>query len=526
MMVNADHGKFAARFRSVSKTFGDTVALSEVSLALPISTIHAFVGQNGAGKSTALGVIAGKHSPDTGTVEVFGHELTGKGPREALNAGVSAIYQELSIVPSMTAVDNAFLGHELLTSYGRPNNTAMRERFGEACEMLGINISPRVLARDLSVAQSQTLEIVRGIVSGSQLILFDEPTTSLSDEDRKHFFKVVALLGSRGISQLLVSHNLGEVLEHADAITTFRDGCIVDTRPSGDWSRQELIRAMAGPGNEGASEEAMSKRTTMSKRTSAGDKGSSGKPPALRASGVRVRPGAQPADLCVGPGEIVGIAGLMGSGRSSLLRTLAGAMPGSSGSLEVNGTRVSWPRSVTRASKAGVALLAEDRKKEGVLLQAEAQATLLLGGYGRLSTRGFLRRSVCRRAAVDAAERCQFDPDRLGSIAGNLSGGNQQKLLIGRWINAAPAVLLCDEPSRGVDVIARREIWRALHEMSAESRGLLVVSSEFEELLDNCHRVLVLVGGRIVAEYGDPAAIDLGQILQAIFDNSSSVGVA
>ncbi|MCL6442876.1 MAG: sugar ABC transporter ATP-binding protein [Alicyclobacillus sp.] len=497
----------AARCISVTKYFGGTPALRDVSVTIRKGCVHAFVGANGAGKSTCLGMFAGRHHPTSGLVEVLGRQLLGRGPREARRAGVAMVYQELSVVPGLTAVENAFLGQEVAKGLvGRVNMREMVNRFKQVCEMIGVEIAPYELMRNLSVASAQMVEIIRAVVGEAALLLFDEPTTSLSDKERNSFFRVMETLKARGVTQVLVSHNLEEVLAHADYITVFRDGQVVDERPSSQWSKQELISAMAGE---------------MQVRSASGFTNAprSVSPPVLIVEQLRVKPDACPISFHVQPGEIVGLAGLMGSGRSSILRAIAGANPAATGRIAVNGRWARWPQSVRKARELSIGYLPEDRKTQGLLLRAAARESILLGGYKSVAKWGFLSRLRMQSSAEEAAIRCHFDPVRLHDTVDTLSGGNQQKLMLARWVQSAPAVLLCDEPTRGVDVVARTEIWDSLHKLCDTGMAVVVVSSEFEELFENCHRILVVAQGEIIADLSSYSDFNDEYILQLIFDH-------
>lgn len=498
-----------ARCVDVVKRFGTTVettALWGVSLEVKRGTVHGLVGENGAGKSTCLSMFSGINAPTSGRVEVLGTELTGRGPLEAQHAGVALMAQEPNVVEQLSAVENAYLGQELKTRRGFVKRREMSQGFREATQLLGIEIPGDVIVSELSTGTARLVELIRVLVSRSQLILFDEPTTSLSDEERRQFYRMMGLLKERGVTQILVSHNLDEVIEHCDVVTVFRDGRVVAERPAHKWTKSVMVDAMVGKGEASPWQRESSLGAREMKTV-------------LRVEGFQVRANRVPVSLSVGVGEIVGLAGLMGSGRSALLRALAGANPGIAGEVTVGGVGRGWPRSVIDARRRGIGYLPEDRKNEGLLLRSAAMDSVLLGGYDRVSSMGYLNRARCKESATTAAVRCRFDPARLDSLAETLSGGTQQKLLLARWILIEPKVLLCDEPTRGVDIAARGEIWETLHTLCDEGMGLLVASSEFDELIDNCHRILVVDDGAVVDEVRPGNGFSTDRILQIIFDH-------
>jgi ABC-type sugar transport system ATPase subunit len=507
MTTDSSPHSLAARCIAVTKRFGDTVALRNISISVPSGQIHGLVGENGAGKSTCFGLMAGRYAPTSGTVEVLGRALSGRGPREAREAGVCAIYQELSFAPTMSATENAFLGQEASGRLGRLRRREMRARFAQLADEFRAAIDPDARMADLPLAAAQLVEIIRSLTSNARLIMYDEPTTSLSIQDRDRLYQVMRSLRSRGPTQLFVSHNLGEVLALCDAVTVFRDGRVVESRTAADWSKRELVTAMIGSAVKASRRPAQHHDPTATTR--------------LQVTHPVVRGRRWELSLAIEPGEVVGIAGLTGSGRSSLLRAIAGADPRASGSMSVDGKPVRWPTRVSRASRHGIGLIPEDRKSEGLLPHRPGIDSLLLGGYRTVAWRGLLSLRRNWLAAEAAAGKARLDPSRLSGPAGTLSGGNQQKVLVARWIHRAPGVLLCDEPTRGVDIAARAEIWETLYGMAAAGTALLVVSSDFDELTDHCHRIVIIAGRRVADEMRpNDENFTSERILRAIFEHT------
>lgn len=483
----------AVTLQSVSKSFGATQALAEVDFEVEQGTVHALIGENGAGKSTALGTIAGRVAIDHGSVEVCGRLLGDGDLRAARATGVSAIYQELTIIPHLDAVANVFLGAPLAHA-GVLSKREMRRRYEGLCEELQVDAIPAgVRAGDLSVAQQQMLEIMRSLVIDPKVILFDEPSASLAAEEREALYRAIAKLKSRGVTIIFVSHNFDEVEELADRITVFRNGRSIMTVRRGEASRGDLVRAMLG---EQRGENTLG-RVLVDAATGREAEGEA----SARAAVLEVRdltvPGVLDAiDLDVRPGEVLGIAGLVGSGRSTLLRALAGAEPAARGSLRLGGEEVPVPRSIRAARRLGIGLLPEDRKGQGLVPSMAAANNVALVNLSAVSRGGVVARSALVSRTSDALSRLNFPIGRLRERAERFSGGNQQKLLMARWIYDRPRVLLADEPTRGIDVGAKGELLEMLRKMAAENVAVIMVSSELEEVLSVSDRVLVISKGR------------------------------
>jgi rhamnose transport system ATP-binding protein len=508
------------------KTYGQTKALKGVSVSVAAGTVHALVGENGAGKSTALGIIAGRVAPTSGRVEVFGEELRYGHPRFSRRAGVVAIYQELTIVPALSVEANVFLA-EPLSRAGFLSEREMRARYVALCQRVGVRaVPPRTLARDLSVADQQIVEILRALVSDARIILFDEPTASLGGPEREALFRLMRKLRADGVTMILVSHNLDEVLEIADVITVFRDGSLVVTEDRLHFTKPTLVQAMIGQAGDtrlitemleelGDDIDVAAQAAAAAPRSARSSRGGT---PVLAASGITV-PGAI-SDLAieVHAGEVVGIGGLVGSGRTSLLRALAGLAPTSTGRMWVDGREVPWPHSVRRSLGYGIALVPEDRKTQGLVMPMSVMDNIALSDFGRTARAGFVSPRSVERATADVGAAFGLSKSRLGDWAWQLSGGNQQKLLLARWKHATPRILLADEPTRGIDVGAKAEILRSLEAMAAEGLGIVIVSSELEEVVAVADRVLVLSEGRQVGTLdGAGGRITPAEILNLAF---------
>lgn len=473
----------AIRLREVRKSFGAIQALQPVTLDVAAGVIHAFVGQNGAGKSTTLGILAGRIAASAGEIEILGARVELGEPRRARAAGVVAIYQELTIIPALSAVANVFLG-QTLHRRGLLAQSDMLRHYRELCARLGVTIPAGAEARSLSVADQQTIEIMRALRSDARILLFDEPTASLAPPERAALFRVMRDLRAEGHTLIYVSHNLDEVLDLSDAISVFRDGRLIETRLRPDWSKPSLVAAMLG---EELGDIYHRRPATRSAGT-----------PALRVADCAVPRAIEGIDLEVRAGEIVGIAGLVGSGRSTLLRSIAGLEPGATGRMEVGGAATAWPTTPRKARDLGVALVPEDRKHQGLVLGLPSSDNVILPNLGAVSRRGVINPRLVAERAARATRAFGFDPRRLGAPVGTLSGGNQQKVLLARWAYETPRVLLVDEPTRGIDVGAKSEILDSLRAFAEEGLAVVIVSSELEEICALADRVFVLSEGRLV----------------------------
>jgi ABC-type sugar transport system ATPase subunit len=470
----------------MSKTYPGVIALQGIDLDIAAGEIHGLVGENGAGKSTLLKILTGAHGPTSGIMEVFGEEVSFDTPLAARKCGITAVYQELTVIPAMTAAANVFLGQERRRGPVQDRGAEGR-RFHELSSLMGVQIDPDTRADELSIADQQTLEIMRGIESAARVLVLDEPTASLTLHEREALYGVMRNLSAHGVTLVLISHDLDEVVALSDTITVLRDGRLVASRPTAQWTKASLIAAMLG--------EELSMK--VSHRRKAGDE-------VLRAEGVQVPGILTDVSLSVRQGEILGLAGLVGSGRTELFRALAGLDPLASGALWVDGRRVRWPRSPQAARKLGIALAPEDRKSQGLVLGLPVYDNLNLTTLRVVASGGILVRSQETRRARGLADRVRLRPPDVRRLVRELSGGNQQKVVIGKWLDCSMRVLLVDEPTRGIDVGAKVEIFSLLDELASKGVAVVMVSSELEEVVENSDRVLALAGGGIIHEFDQP----------------------
>ncbi|WP_120634584.1 sugar ABC transporter ATP-binding protein [Ruegeria sp. EL01] len=488
--------RVAVRSKGLSKNFGQLEAISSVDLEITEGSIHALVGENGAGKSTFLSMISGRLHPTAGDLLIFGNQVHLASPREGRSAGIVGIYQELSIVPEMTALDNVFLG-EIPSFMGAVMSSEMAAKYGELAERLNVNIDPRSKAGRLSVADQQILEIMRAVQFDAKIILLDEPTAALAPAERKALFALMRDLRASGHTLVLVSHNLDEVLDIADAVTVFRNGRLISTQPKKSWTKRSLVKAMLGQNVD-----------DLYKRRAA-PMSLSSEPEVLRVSNLTVPGAVQDIELVLRRGEILGLGGLVGSGRTTVLRAIAGAERTAQGDMVLMGNKRQWPRTVREARRAGIGIVPEDRKLQGLFLHMKSGQNIVISDLSTCTTSGVLSVRKLKAAASKAGQKFRLDPKRLDHLVGTLSGGNQQKALLSRWWHHRPNILLIDEPTRGIDIGAKAEILASLREMASDGVAIIMVSSELEELVSIADRVSVVSQGQSVGEIdGDDLSVN------------------
>jgi len=477
----ARHDGVHLECRAIGKRFGGTTALADVSVTFRRGSVHALVGENGAGKSTLGKIIAGVLHPDEGRLVLRGTPVAFHSPRDALVNGIALVAQELALVPALSVARNVFLGAEPRRS-GFLLEGALAERFARLTETAGFDLPSDAPAGSLPIAAQQQVEILRALAREAELLILDEPTAALSRMEAERLHAIVRSLASAGTTVILISHFLREVLDLADTVTILRDGRLVRTSPAADESEASLISGMLGR---------TVGRTYPDKRPPP-----DGAPLVLKVREL-VASGVHGVSLDVRAGEIVGLAGLIGAGRTELVRAIYGAVPAASGTIELADAPAR--RSPSASIDAGVGFIPESRKDQGLLLDRPVRENVSLASIRTMSRFGFVRRSTETREVGRAIERSTV---RASSAqpARTLSGGNQQKLLFARALLVNPRLLIADEPTRGVDVGAKRAIYELLAELAADGVGVLLVSSEIEEILGLAHRVLVLRGGRVSAE--------------------------
>lgn len=495
--------------RAVSKRFGGVRALESVSIQVSAGSVHALVGENGAGKSTLGKIIGGVITPDSGEIVLLGRPVRFHSPREALAHRVATIAQELAIVPGLSAAENVYLGIEPRRR-GVVRRRELRRRYRELCDAVGFGVPDSAPAGSMRTADQQKVEILRALARDAELLVLDEPSAALGPAEVERLHEMIRSLRARGRTVVLVSHFLREVLEVADEVTVLRDGRVVRSGPAAGESEGSLVQAMLGRPLE----------QTFPPRVNP----SEGAPVVLSVRHLRA-PGVEDVSLELRAGEIVALSGLVGSGRTELAEAIVGLRRSVSGSVEVAGSRLGR-RSPRRLLSRGLAMIPESRKEQGLLLDRPVRENAVLSVLDELSRLSYVRRRAERRTATEALRRVDVRAANAGVAANALSGGNQQKLLFARVLLCEPEVLVADEPTRGVDVGARRAIYDLLTAFAAEGRGVLVISSDVEEVLGIASRILVMRSGRLVAELEGATATEQDVVAAALLDPEGLAGVA
>jgi ABC-type sugar transport system ATPase subunit len=475
----------AVRCRTVSRSFGHTKAVNDVDLDVHQGEIHALVGANGAGKSTLLGMLSGRIAPSGGELTVFGRTLAGGRPRESRAASIAIVYQELTIVPRLSACANVFLGEEAGRS-GVIDESRMHTDFRRLCELFEVEIDPDAFAGELTVATQQLLEIMRAVQRDTRLLLLDEPTAALSHRERDFLLNLMRRLKNDGVTIIFVSHNLDEVMSVSDTITVMRNARRIETSPVASWTKSRMVEAMTGE----APLQVERDRVTVKGEV------------VLEVSGLDLPGSLEGISLSVREGEVLGLAGLVGAGRTSILRSLAGLEPNSSGRLRMRGKERRWPRSPREALRSlDIALLPEDRKGQGLVLGMSIPDNVTMTSLGPVSRAGLVNNGSQLKQARKLMEPFRLNRPVGRYPVGQLSGGGQQKVVLAKYLNQDPSVMLVDEPTRGIDVGAKVDILHAVREFARSGKAVILTSSEIEEVLDVSDRVLVIAAGRIVGEF-------------------------
>jgi rhamnose transport system ATP-binding protein len=492
----------------LSKHFGGVRALADVSLAVERGTVHAIVGENGAGKSTLGRIVSGALTADGGRMLLDGAPTSFRSPREALEHGVAAIAQEPSLVPQLTVAENVFLGTEPRRR-GFIRRRALQRRYAELAARAGFDLPGHARADALRTAEQQKAEILRALSRDARIIVMDEPTAALSAPETAQLHEIVRSLAQRRTTILLISHFLREVLELADSVTVLRDGKVVRTSPTSEETEASLVEAMLGRPLT---------TTFPAKRLADAE--------AEIALSVRdlEAPGVAGVSFDVRAGEIVGLAGLVGAGRTELARAIFGADRIKAGAARL-GAGVPLGKSPRHSLHAGLAMIPESRREQGLIYGRSVIENITLTRLGELSRLGVVKRRSERRAAEHILAECALRGASASARVSALSGGNQQKVLFARTLLGEPKVLLADEPTRGVDVGAKRAIYELLVGLAEAGTAIVLVSSELEEILGLAHRVLVMRAGRLVAELEGEAMTE-SAILAAAFADRSSGGMA
>jgi ribose transport system ATP-binding protein len=467
------------------KVYPGTEALRGVSIGFAGGKVHALIGKNGAGKSTLVKILSGAVEPTSGQLLVDGQAVRLQGPKDAFHKGIATVYQEMSLVPELTVAENILLGRLPRRGPGKVlvDWAEVHRRSRAVLDRMNVRLDVEAKVAGLSVAQQQIVEIARAMSFSPAVLMLDEPTSALGYHEVEGLFGLVRQLAGQGVAVVYITHRLNELKEIADTVSVLRDGQLVGTIDAQQADAAKLVEMMFGQ--------------TVPKSRPADLKVAP--EPVLEVQNLSKQGELDDVSFTLHRGEVLGLAGMLGSGRTELLMSIFGAEPADSGRIVVGGREIARP-SPRRMKKAGIALAPENRKEHGLVLLLNTSDNMSLAGLDRLSTGGVMRKDRQRRMVRDFVERLQIAVADVGQSVASLSGGNQQKVVIGNWLNTTPQILLLDEPTRGIDVQAKQQVFQIIWDLSRSGISSLVVSSELEELLEVCHRILIMQKGRIVGE--------------------------
>lgn len=466
----------------ISKSFGNNRVLESIDLVLRSGEIHALMGENGAGKSTLMNILTGLFPATSGTIFIDGKETAFSNPQEAERFGISFIHQEMNTWPDMTVLENLFLGREIKTKLGLLDQTAMRTKAKEAFQRLGVTIPLNTIIGDLSVGQQQMIEIAKSLLSDVSLLIMDEPTAALTDRETESLFAIIRSLKAEGVGIVYISHRMEEIFQITDLVTVMRDGIVVDTKETAQTNPDELVKKMVGREIDDYYPE---KTATLGEVV-------------FEASNLTGK-AFQDVSFQVRSGEILGFSGLMGAGRTEVMRAIFGIDPLFAGEMKLNGESLQIQEPAQAIAK-GIGFLTEDRKEEGLILDFSLKDNMTLPSIKDFSPKGFFDEKTSTDFVQSLIERLRIKSGTPTMPVGNLSGGNQQKVVLAKWIGIAPKVLILDEPTRGVDVGAKREIYQLMNELAERGVPIVMVSSDLPEVLGVSDRILVMHEGKISGE--------------------------
>jgi inositol transport system ATP-binding protein len=477
----AANSEFLLQVEGVRKEFPGVVALDDVAFRLKPGTVHALMGENGAGKSTLMKIIAGIYRPDSGSFHLRGKEVQLASPLDALENGIAMIHQELNLMPFMTVAENIWIRREPKTAIGFVDHAELHRKTASLFKRLNISIDPEIEVRDLSVANRQMVEIAKAVSYESDVLIMDEPTSALTEKEVTHLFEIIRGLKSQGKRIVYITHKMNELFEIADEVSVFRDGRYIGTHAAANVTRDDIIRMMVGR-----------EITQMFPKevVPIGDV-------RLSVRNLSLKGIFHDVSFDLRSGEILGVAGLVGSGRSNVAETIFGVTPATSGEIWINGQKTVIDRPGT-AMRHGMAFLTEDRKETGCFLILDVlenmQIAILNQGFVKA---GFVAEAEIARNCNQMKEALRVKTPDMHERVENLSGGNQQKVLIGRWLLTHPKILILDEPTRGIDVGAKAEIHKLITRLAGDGVAVMMISSEMPEVLGMSDRIMVMHEGRV-----------------------------
>ena len=481
--------------RGIDKAFGTNQVLKNAGFILEDGEIHALMGENGAGKSTLMKILTGVYTKDAGTVLVDGQEVTYKSPQEAEKAGIVFIYQEMNSLFDLTVEENLFMGKEITKGFGICDKKAMRAKAREVMEKMGVNIDVGAVMSDLSVGQQQMVEICKALMADAKVLIMDEPTAALTQSETEVLFQVINSLREKGVSIVYISHRMEEIFELCDRITILRDGEYVGTEFIKDITMEDIVQMMIG---REIGERYPKRDCKIGEEV-------------FRVEGLSHEKYFKDINFNVRAGEVLGVSGLMGAGRTEIMQAIFGNMPVTGGKIFIEGKEVAI-KNPRQAIDAGIGFITEDRKTEGLLLEKSIAENIEVCNLGKVSSRGVLnakkRGEIVKRGIEEFRIRC-FGPDHE---CNNLSGGNQQKVVLAKWIYTDPKILILDEPTRGVDIGAKKEIYSVINDMAAKGVAVIMVSSELPEVLGMSDRIMVVHEGHVTGII-DGACADQAKVM-------------
>jgi ribose transport system ATP-binding protein len=492
IMVQSKTDNIVLQAKSISKTFGGIKALDNVSLDIYKGQVNAIVGENGAGKSTLMKVLTGIYQDYDGQIILDENYVTFTNPKEAQDNDIAIIHQELNLIPYLSVAENVFLGREFVNRLGLIDYKKMCSETNKLLKRLDLHVNPRMKVSSLRIGQQQIVEIAHALSLNARIVIMDEPTSAISEHEIKVLFELIRSLKAQGVAIVYITHKLDELFQIADSVTVLRDGMLVGASPIEDVTHDDIVRMMVGrdmkdffvKANVTKSVEVLSVKNMCLAHP--------------RREGDYV---VDHVSFTVKAGEVLGLFGLMGAGRTELLETIFGLHPkNSSGEIYINGSRINI-NSPTDAINLGIGFITEDRKLEGLVLQMSVAKSISLASLEQTERFGFLSSTLEQRLAQDYVDRLRIKTPSLQHVVENLSGGNQQKVIIAKWLATNPRILLLDEPTRGIDVNAKNEIYKLISELAKEGLSIVMVSSELPEIMAIVDRIIVLSEGKQTAEF-------------------------
>ena len=466
--------------KGINKAFGSNQVLKDAGFVLEDGEVHALMGENGAGKSTLMKILTGVYTRDAGTVIVDGKEVIYKSPQEAEKAGIVFIYQELNVLFDLTVEENLFMGKEITKGFGICDKKAMRKKAQEAMDKMGVKIPINAVMSDLSVGQQQMVEICKALMVDAKVLIMDEPTAALTQSETEGLFKLIKSLRQKGVSIVYISHRMEEIFELCDRITILRDGTYVGTEKIKDINMDDIVRMKIG---REIGERFPARDAKIGKEM-------------LRVEGLTKGKTFKDVNFSVKAGEVLGVSGLMGAGRTEIMHAIFGNLPFESGKIFIEGKEVAI-KNAREAINAGIGFITEDRKTEGLLLEKSISENIALANLGKISDKSVVKKSkvddLVKKGISEFRIKC-FGPDHE---CNNLSGGNQQKVVFAKWVYTDPKILILDEPTRGVDIGAKKEIYSVINNLAAKGVAIILVSSELPEVLGMSDRIMVVHEGKI-----------------------------